>query len=84
MAVKVIIPLYPVLPEDDEADRRARRSLGRNRKLDHQVIHDMTDIIKAADDLGFWGVTEIDQLRRYDLDIHKNFYSHFFTGSHFD
>ncbi len=60
MAVKVIIQLYPVLPADDEADRRARRPLGRNRQLYHQVIHDMTDIIKAADDLGFWGVTEIE------------------------
>ena len=58
--VKVIIQLYPVMPAADEADRRARRPLGRDRDLYHKVVHGMTDIIKAADDLGFWGVTEIE------------------------
>ncbi len=60
MVVKVIIQLYPVLPAKDEAERRALRPLGRNRALYHKVVHDMTDIIKAADDLGYWGVTEIE------------------------
>lgn len=60
MTVKVIIQLYPVLPAKDEAERRARRPLGRDRDLYHTVVHDMTDIIKAADDLGYWALTQIE------------------------
>ncbi len=57
---KVIVNLYPVLPAADEADRTARRPLGRNARLYHEVVHEMTDIVKAADELGAWAVSTIE------------------------
>ena len=57
---KVIVNLYPVLPARDEADRAARRPLGRNAALYHEVIHDLTDVIKAADACGAWAVSTIE------------------------
>ncbi len=57
---KVIVNLYPVLPAKDEAERSARRPLGRDSVLYHEVIHDMTDVVKAADELGVWGVSTIE------------------------
>jgi alkanesulfonate monooxygenase SsuD/methylene tetrahydromethanopterin reductase-like flavin-dependent oxidoreductase (luciferase family) len=57
---KVIVNLYPVLPAKDEADRAARRPLGRESALYQRVIHEMTDIVKAADELGAWGVSTIE------------------------
>ncbi len=57
---KVIVNLYPVLPARDEAERAARRPLGRNAALYHEVVHDMTDVVKAADALGVWAVSTIE------------------------
>ena len=55
---KVIINLYPVLPARDEAERAARRPLGRDSALYHEVVHGMTEIVKAADQLGAWAVRD--------------------------
>ncbi len=60
MTVKVILQLYPMLPAKNEEERRARRPIGRDAELYHEVVHGMTDIVKAADALGFWGLTEIE------------------------
>ena len=30
------------------------------RELYHRVIHDMTDVVKAADRLGYWGLTTVE------------------------
>ena len=57
---KVIVNPYPVLPAADEADRAARRPLGRNARLYHEVVQEMTDIVKAADELGAWAVSTIE------------------------
>lgn len=57
---KVIVNLYPVLPARDETDRAARRPLGRDATLYHEVVHEMTDIVKAADELGAWAVSTIE------------------------
>ena len=57
---KVIVNLYPVLPAKNEADRAARRPLGRDAALYHEVVHEMTDIVKAADELGAWAVSTIE------------------------
>ena len=57
---KVIINLYPVLPARDEAERAARRPLGRDSALYHEVVHGMTEIVKAADQLGAWAVSTIE------------------------
>ena len=57
---QVIVNLYPVLPAGGEEDRAAQRPIGRNAALYHQVLHEMTDIVKAADELGMWGVSTIE------------------------
>lgn len=57
---KVIVNLYPVLPARDEAERAARRPLGRDAALYHEVVHGMTDVVKAADELGAWAVSTIE------------------------
>jgi alkanesulfonate monooxygenase SsuD/methylene tetrahydromethanopterin reductase-like flavin-dependent oxidoreductase (luciferase family) len=57
--VKLILQLYPVLPATRE-ERVARRPLGRDPELYHQVVHDMTDVVKAADELGFWGAATVE------------------------
>lgn len=60
MGVKLILQLYPVMPAKDDAEREARRPLGRDRDLYHEVVHGMTDIVKACDELGLWGVSTIE------------------------
>lgn len=57
---KVIVNMYPVLPAADEADRAAKRPIGRNSEIYNTVLHEMVDIVKAADDLGVWGVATIE------------------------
>ena len=57
---KVIIQIYPMMPAADEADRMARAPIGRDRDLYHEVLHDWTDLVKLADDLGVWGVSTIE------------------------
>jgi alkanesulfonate monooxygenase SsuD/methylene tetrahydromethanopterin reductase-like flavin-dependent oxidoreductase (luciferase family) len=58
--VKPILQLYPVIPARDEAERQALRPLGRNVERYHEVVHGMTDLVKAAEELGFWGVSSIE------------------------
>lgn len=58
--VKLILQLYPVLPAADEAERAALRPLGRNSDLYQETVHGMTELVKAADELGFWGVSTIE------------------------
>ncbi|MBS28399.1 MAG: hypothetical protein CL566_05660 [Alphaproteobacteria bacterium] len=57
---KVIANMYPLLPADGEEDRAAKRPLGRNSEIYNTMLHEMVDIVKAADDLGFWGVSTIE------------------------
>ena len=57
---KVILNMYPVLPAADEADRAAKRPIGRDADLYNNVLHEMVDIVKAADDLGVWGCSTIE------------------------
>ncbi len=57
---KIILQLYPVLPAKDENDRRAKRPLGRDRDLYHRVVHEWTDIIRAAEEMGVWGAATIE------------------------
>ena len=60
MAVKLILQLYPMMPAADEAEREALRPIGRNSDRYHEVIEGMGDIVRAADELGFWGMTWIE------------------------
>jgi alkanesulfonate monooxygenase SsuD/methylene tetrahydromethanopterin reductase-like flavin-dependent oxidoreductase (luciferase family) len=57
---KVIIQLYPMLPTEDRADREKKRPIGRDRDLYHKVLHGWMDIVKAADELGVWGISTIE------------------------
>jgi alkanesulfonate monooxygenase SsuD/methylene tetrahydromethanopterin reductase-like flavin-dependent oxidoreductase (luciferase family) len=58
--VKPILQLYPVIPAADEAERAELRPIGRNVERYQEVVHGMTDLVKAADELGFWGVSTIE------------------------
>jgi alkanesulfonate monooxygenase SsuD/methylene tetrahydromethanopterin reductase-like flavin-dependent oxidoreductase (luciferase family) len=58
--VKPILQLYPVLPAADEDERASLRPLGRNVERYTEVVHGMADLVKAADELGFWGVSTIE------------------------
>jgi len=60
MPPKVILQLYPVLPSDGEEGRKRLRPLGRNADLYHRVLHDWLDIVKAADEMGVWGISTIE------------------------
>ena len=53
--LKPITISYPVLPAKDEAERAALRPIGRNRERYQAAISGLTEIIQAADELGFWG-----------------------------
>ena len=57
---KVIVQLYPVFPAKDEEERKEKRPLGRDSELYHKIIHEWTDIIKAADEMGVWGMSTIE------------------------
>ncbi len=57
---KVIVQLYPMFPADGEDDRKAKRPLGNDNELYHRIIHEWTDIIKAADKMGVWGLGTIE------------------------
>jgi alkanesulfonate monooxygenase SsuD/methylene tetrahydromethanopterin reductase-like flavin-dependent oxidoreductase (luciferase family) len=57
---KVIIQVYPMLPTQGEAERKAKRPVGRDSALYHKVIHDYTDVLAEAEKLGVWGACSIE------------------------
>ena len=57
---KVILNLYPVFPADGFPDRVARRPLGANTEVYQRLVHEWTDIIKAAERMGLWGCSAIE------------------------
>ncbi len=60
MSVKAIVQLYPTLPLDDAADRSVGRPHGRDRGRFQRVLKDWARIAKHAEDLGFWGIANIE------------------------
>ena len=48
------------MPAKDEAERAALRPIGRNRQLYQNAIHGASDIVRAADEMGLWGVATIE------------------------
>jgi len=58
--LKPMTILYPVMPAKDEAERAALRPIGRNRELYNAAIHGASDIVRAADEMGLWGVGTIE------------------------
>jgi alkanesulfonate monooxygenase SsuD/methylene tetrahydromethanopterin reductase-like flavin-dependent oxidoreductase (luciferase family) len=57
---KVIVQLYPMFPADSEEDRKAKRPLGADSAMYHRIVHEWTEIVKAADDMGVWGLGTIE------------------------
>jgi alkanesulfonate monooxygenase SsuD/methylene tetrahydromethanopterin reductase-like flavin-dependent oxidoreductase (luciferase family) len=57
---KVIIQVYPMLPSDGEQGRKANRPIGRDSELYHKVIHDYTEVLAEAEELGVWGACSIE------------------------
>ena len=57
---KVILQLYPMFPADGEEDRKAKRPLGNDSDMYHKIVHEWTDIVKAADEMGVWGIGTIE------------------------
>ncbi|MFT5181857.1 MAG: alkanesulfonate monooxygenase SsuD, partial [Alphaproteobacteria bacterium] len=57
---KVILQLYPVFPTDGEEGRKANRPVGNDSDTYHRLVHEWTDIAKAADDMGVWGMGAIE------------------------
>jgi alkanesulfonate monooxygenase SsuD/methylene tetrahydromethanopterin reductase-like flavin-dependent oxidoreductase (luciferase family) len=57
--VNVILQLYPQIRATRE-ERVAQRPMGRNAERYQELIRDWPTIIKAADELGLWGVSSIE------------------------
>ena len=57
---KVIIQLYPMLPTESRREREQKRPLARDKDLYHHVLHEWVDIVKAADEMGVWGISTIE------------------------
>lgn len=57
--VKVILQLYPQIPATRE-ERIDQRPMGRNVERYHKLLGEWHDVIRAADRLGFWGVSSIE------------------------
>jgi hypothetical protein len=55
MRPKVILQLYPVFPPASEADRKARRLLGRDGALYWMILYEWVELLKEAEKLGVWG-----------------------------
>lgn len=58
--VKVILQLYPVLPASGAAEREALAPIGRNAERYSETVHGMTEVVRAAETLGLWGVGTIE------------------------
>ena len=58
--VKVIVQLYPMIPAKDEEERAAKRPIARNSELYQEVLTGWHDIVKAADEMGVWGIATIE------------------------
>jgi alkanesulfonate monooxygenase SsuD/methylene tetrahydromethanopterin reductase-like flavin-dependent oxidoreductase (luciferase family) len=58
--LKPIVEIYPVIPAKDEAEREALRPLGRHRQRYQETLQGWHEIIRRADDLGFWGAAAIE------------------------
>ena len=58
--LKTIIQIYPVLPADSEEHRAQLRPIGRNKQIYQDTLLGWHDIVKYADEIGFWGVATIE------------------------
>ncbi|MEA2384396.1 MAG: hypothetical protein QOH72_4367 [Solirubrobacteraceae bacterium] len=55
---KVILQVYPTLGAEDEME--ARRPIGRDNDAYQRMLDSLVELVKAADDLGYWGITHVE------------------------
>ncbi len=60
MSVKAIVQFYPTLPLGPGETRAEGRPHGRDRDRYQKVLRDWAKIAKAAEDMGFWGISTIE------------------------
>lgn len=58
--MKAILQMYPSMPANSPEERARLRPIGRNVELYTQTVDGLVDIAKAADDLGYWGMSFIE------------------------
>ncbi len=57
---KVILQLYPMFRSEGRADREAKRPMGRDGEMYHDVLHEWLELVKEADKMGVWGISTIE------------------------
>jgi alkanesulfonate monooxygenase SsuD/methylene tetrahydromethanopterin reductase-like flavin-dependent oxidoreductase (luciferase family) len=55
---KVILQVYPALGAEDKME--AMRPIGRNNDAYQDMLAGLIEVSKAADDLGYWGITHVE------------------------
>ena len=60
MSVKAIVQLYPTMPVAPAASRAEARPHGRDRARYQAVLRDWAKVAKAAEDMGYWGISTIE------------------------
>ncbi len=55
---EVILQVYPSL--GDEEEMAARRPIGRDNQAYQRMLLGLVELVKAADDLGYWGITHVE------------------------
>ena len=58
--VKPIIQTYPVIYAENEEERETLRPIGRNKERYQETLLGWHDVIRAADELDYWGVATIE------------------------
>ena len=58
--MKTMIQMVPSMPVRSNEERRQLRPVGRNVERYAQIIDGMVDIVKAADELGYWGMSFVE------------------------
>ncbi len=58
--MKTMIQVVPSMPVKSNEERKQLRPVGRNVEKYAEIIDGMVDIVKACDELGFWGMSFIE------------------------
>lgn len=58
--MKAILQMYPSMPVSSNEERRQLRPIGRHVERFTRTLEGLVDIVKAADELGYWGMTFIE------------------------
>lgn len=58
--IKPILQIVPLIPSESEEQRMALRPMGRDADRYNEVLHGTAELARAADDLGFWGISTIE------------------------